>query len=118
MRDEHRRRAIEGLATARAALGRPVTPPPAPPVDGVGGRPRPADRPVGDRWSPDRVAAELAEGALRDELMARVARLEDEVEQLKRENGRLRQALATVMEAAAGGLGPSAVLPDLPPTET
>lgn len=48
-------------------------------------------------WSPDRISAELAAGAERDWLAARVEALEQEVAQL-------RAALASVLAAAADGL--------------
>jgi hypothetical protein len=66
-------------------------------------RPGPADpsAPGGgsDRsgWHPDGVAAELAEGAVRDQVARRVAELEQEVVQLRR-------ALSQVLEAAAKGV--------------
>jgi len=47
-----------------------------------------------DEWSPDKISAEMAAGSERDQLQARVDRLESEVSQL-------RSALAAVLTAAS-----------------
>ena len=60
-----------------------------------------------DRWAPAELTARMAEGALRDELAARVTALEHDVAQLHAENERLRRALAEVASAATHALAPA-----------
>jgi hypothetical protein len=99
VRDQDRRRAEEGLAQARAALGRPAGPPSAE-------IPEDHDTVTNDRWSTSEFTARMAEGARRDELATRVTALEREVEQLRAENEQLRGALAEVASFDTRALAP------------
>jgi len=95
MQDADRHRALDGVAAARQSLHQGHQQP-----TGTQPRPQPATDPAEagtDAWTADRVAAELAEGAVRDQLARRIVELEQEV-------ARLRRALSRVLEADAEGV--------------
>lgn len=84
---------------AREVAAEPLPSPPA--------RDHSPDAVASDRFSADRIAAEMTAAADRERLEARVDQLESEV-------GQLRAALGAVMRAAAAGLDAPPPLPDDP----
>lgn len=95
MDDEDRARHIDGVAHARAALRRHDHIPNPPSATAPAASP-----PTDPAWSPDVIAAQLASGAERDALEARITDLEHEVHVL-------RSALAKIAHEVAHAINPT-----------